>query len=321
MLTRRYLPSIPSLLALEAVDRLGSASAAATELNLTQGAISRQLQTLEGQLGVALIIREKHRLRLTPAAQDFVAEARRALHRLSQASLALRANPMGGSLNLDILPAFGMHWLAPRLASFAKLHPEVTVNLSTRLKPFDFTDSAFDAAIHYGRQDWQGVDYLKLMDEDILAVASPDLTGPGVTPPDFTSKSVPRSQLAQPNPTLRPDFPWLTEAKAVLTLPLLQLESRSGDWGRWLAHHGQPNLRPPAMLFDQFATMQQAAVLGMGAALLPLYLIERDLAEHRLRPLFGPPLRALGSYYLVWPNDRPPRAPLTSFRTWLTQTL
>lgn len=286
MLARRYLPSIPSLLALEAVDRLGTASAAAAELNLTQGAVSRQLQVLEGQLGVALLIRERHRLRLTPAAQDFVAEARAALHRLDQAALALRANPSGGSLNLAILPAFGMHWLAPRLAKFASLHPEVTVNLSTRLKPFDFTESRFDAAIHYGRQDWAGVEYLKLMDEEILAVAAPALAP-------------------------------IAAAQQALTLPLLQLDSRTGDWGRWLAHHGSAGLRPPAMMFDQFATMQQAAIHGMGAALLPAYLITRDLAEGRLVPLFGPPIRALGSYYLVWPKDRPRRAPLTSFIAWL----
>jgi DNA-binding transcriptional LysR family regulator len=286
MLARRYLPSIPSLLALEAVDRLGTASAAAAELNLTQGAVSRQLQVLEGQLGVALLLRDRHRLRLTPAAQEFVAEARAALHRLDQAALALRANPSGGSLNLAILPAFGMHWLAPRLAKFAGLHPEVTVNLSTRLKPFDFTDSRFDAAIHYGRQDWPGVDYLKLTEEEILAVAAPILAPIGV-------------------------------ASDALSLPLLQLESRSGDWGRWLAHHGHAGLRPPAMLFDQFATMQQAAIHGMGAALLPVFLITRDLAEGRLVPLFGGPIRALGSYYLVWPKDRPKRAPLSSFITWL----
>ena len=311
MLARRYLPSIPSLLALEAVERLGSASAAAAELNLTQGAVSRQLQALEGQLGVILMIRDKHRLRLTPAATDFVTEARRTLQRLSAASLTLRANPTGGSLNLAILPAFGMHWLAPRLAKFAGLHPEVTVNLSTRLKPFDFTDSAFDAAIHYGRQDWTGVDYLKLMDEDILAVAAPGLLVPSSAQASFGATGPNNPPIAHATP--------LPGAKAILTLPLLQLESRSGDWGRWLAHHGLPNLRPPAMLFDQFATMQQAAIHGMGAALLPQFLIERDLHENRLIPIFGPAVRALGSYYLVWPKDRPPRAPLISFHLWLSQ--
>ena len=292
MLSRRYLPSMPSLLALEAVDRTGSASAAAEELNLTQGAISRQLQVLEGQLGLTLIIRDKHRLRLTPAAQDYCREIRRALQSLSQASLTLRANPNGGALNLAILPAFGMHWLAPRLARFAAQHPEVTVNLSTRLKPFDFAVTHFDAAIHYGRQDWPGVDYLPLMEEDLLAVAAPGV-------------------LKAP----------LAEANDILSYPLLPLESRTGDWGRWLAHQGLPGQRPPAMLFDQFATMTQGAIHGLGLALLPLFLIERELAERRLIPAFGQPIRSLGSYFLVWPKTLAPRAPLTSFCAWLRAEL
>lgn len=292
-ISKRFLPSMPSLLALEAVDRLGSASAAATELNLTQGAVSRQLQVLEGQLGLSLLIRDRQRLRLTQAAQDYAREVRRTLQTLSQASLTLRANPNGGALNLAILPAFGMHWLAPRLSRFAAQHPEVTVNLSTRLKPFDFANSHFDAAIHYGRpdwsrQDWPGADFLPIMQEDILAVAAPTML---------------------PTP--------LTAAAGILDQPLLQLDSRSGDWGRWLAHHGLPNQRPPAMLFDQFATMTQAAIHGLGIALLPLFLIERELAERRLIPAYGPALKSLGSYFLVWPKDQPPRAPLTSFRHWL----
>jgi LysR family transcriptional regulator, glycine cleavage system transcriptional activator len=288
MISRRYLPSMPSLLALEAVDRTGSASAAAAELNLTQGAISRQLQAFEAQIGVALIQRENHRLRLTPAAQDYCREIRRALQALSQASLTLRANPEGGALNLAILPAFGMHWLAPRLADFAARHPEVTVNLSTRLRPFDFANSHFDAAIHYGRQDWPGAAYLPLLQEDLIAVASPAL-------------------LKAP----------LQRADDIISYPLLQLESRTGDWGRWLAHHGQPHQRPAAMLFDQFATMTQAAIHGLGAALIPRFLIESDLASGRLVPAFGPAIQSLGSYYLVWPKDRPERSPLTSFRSWL----
>ena len=63
MLPRRYLPAIPALMALEAVDRLGTASAAAEELSLTQGAISRALQGLEAQLGVPLLVRERQRMR------------------------------------------------------------------------------------------------------------------------------------------------------------------------------------------------------------------------------------------------------------------
>jgi LysR family transcriptional regulator, glycine cleavage system transcriptional activator len=282
------MPSIPALMALEAVDRLGTASAAAAELTLTQGAISRALKAMEDQLGVPLVIRERQRLRLTPAATDYVAEVRKALQKLTSASLTLRANPLGGSLNLAILPAFGMHWLAPRLAGFQTSHPEVTVNLSTRLRPFDFAGAGFDAAIHYGRQDWLEAAYLKLMDEEVIAVAAPALV---------------------PKP--------LTRANEVLDYPLLQMESRTGDWGRWLAHHGVTGQRPQGMLFDQFATMAQGAVHGLGLAVLPTFLIERELSEGRLVPVFGESIPALGSYYLVWPIGQAPRTPLVSFRDWL----
>ncbi len=288
MLPRRYLPPIPALMALEAVDRLGTASAAAEELSLTQGAISRALQGLEAQLGVPLLTRERQRLHLTPAARDYVAEVRRALQTLASASITLRANPTGGSLALAILPAFGMHWLAPRLHRFTEAHPEVTLHLSTRLRPFDFAGSGFDAAIHYGRQDWPATASLKLMDEALIAVAAPALV---------------------PQPLARADD--------ILRHPLLQMESRSGDWGRWLAHHGAGGPRPTGMLFDQFATMAQGAVHGLGIALLPTFLIRRELAERRLVPVFGGPVPAHGSYSLVWPSDRPERGPLTSFRTWL----
>jgi DNA-binding transcriptional LysR family regulator len=71
------------------------------------------------------------------------------------------------------------------------------------------------------------------------------------------------------------------------------------------------------MMFDQFATLTQGAIHGMGAALIPTFLIARDLAEGRLVPLFGPPVAALGSYYLVWPRATPARAPLRSFHDWL----
>ncbi len=289
---RRYLPTMPSLLALEAVDRLGSASAAAAELALTQGAVSRQLQVLESQMNVALLAREGGKLALTPAGRDYVRAVRAALHSLASASMTLRANPLGGSLNLAILPAFGMHWLAPRLADFTALHPEVTINLSTRLRPFDIAAEGVDAAIHYGREDWPNAHHLPLLDESLIAVAAPRLL---------------------PKP--------LAQADDILSYPLLQIESRLGDWGRWLAHFGAAVQRPPAMLFDQFSTMTMAALHGLGIALLPSFLIERELAEARLIPAFGPAIPALGRYYLVWPKDTPARAPLASFRAWLQTQL
>ncbi|WP_170517182.1 LysR substrate-binding domain-containing protein [Ruegeria atlantica] len=285
---RRFLPSIPSLLALEAVDRLGSASAAAEELSLTQSAISRQLKTMEEQLGVALIQRSQMRLHLTPAAKEYVQVARKALNQLAQASLKLKANPTGGSLNLSILPAFGMHWLAPRLQDFARRHPEVTVNLNTRLRPFDFDTEQFDAAIHFGQRDWAGVNYLPIMREDVVPVCAADML------PDDSD-----------------DIEWLIKA------PLLHLETRPEAWEKWFAAQGREVSGIQGMLFDQFSTMGQATIHGLGVALLPSYLIEADLAAGRLVPAWHGPGVSLGNFYLVWPQSRAESEPLRSFRAWL----
>lgn len=285
---RRFLPSISSLLALEAVDRLGSASAAAEELSLTQSAISRQLKTMEEQLGVELIQRTQMRLNLTPAAKEYVEIARSALQQLAQASLKLKANPTGGSLHLSILPAFGMHWLAPRLQDFARRHPEVTVNLNTRLKPFDFEAEPFDAAIHFGQQDWAGVNYLPIMREEVLPVCAPDLL------PENTS-----------------DINWLHDA------PLLHLDTRPDAWERWFMAQGQPAEGVRGMLFDQFSTMIQATIHGLGVALLPSYLVTDDLKNGRLVLAWDGPPVSLGDYYLVWPQRQAESEPLKSFLKWL----
>ncbi|MEM9637898.1 MAG: LysR substrate-binding domain-containing protein [Pseudomonadota bacterium] len=287
-LPRRYLPSISALLAFEAVARLGSATQAAAELSLTQSAVSRQLKALEDQLGLVLLAREGRGLVLTPKGQEYVGEVRSALQRLAQAAVAAQTGADGGPLNLAILPAFGMHWLAPRLRDFARRHPEVTVNLSTRLAPFDFRTSAFDAAIHFGREDWPGVRYLPLLPETVVPVCAPSLI----------------------------DAP-LKDPQDVLTFDLLHLETRPRGWARWLAALGCDTEPPPGMVFDQFATMAQAAIHGLGIALLPTFFAEPYLSDGQLVLASGQTSESIGSYYLVWPQDRAEHAALRSFRDWL----
>lgn len=289
---RRFLPSISSLLALEAVDRLGSASAAAMELSLTHSAVSRQIKVLEDQLGTRLVQRGGTRLQLTPVAREYCQKVRGYLRNLSQASLELRANPTGGGLNLAILPAFGMHWLAPRLQGFARAHPEVTVNLSTRLAPFHFDKESFDAAIHFGAKDWQGVEYLTLAEERVVPVCS--------------SRMIPEQ---------------LANAADLLDLPLLHLETRPRAWHRWFAAHGVEAKNIPGMLVDQFSTMTQAAVHDLGVALLPSYLAEAEIARGTLVVPYGGQIATEGKYYLVWPDTIPRKPPLENFVMWLHQVL
>jgi len=285
---RRFLPSINALLAFEAVARLGTATQAAQELSLTQSAISRQLKTLEEQLDVALLDRQGRHLVLTEAGESYVLQVRDVLNRLAQASLSARTNPFAGALNLAILPGFGMHWLAPRLRDFAQAHSEVTVNLSTRLHPFAFQNSPFDAAIHFGTEDWPGVGYLHLMPETVVPVCAPDLL----------------------------DAP-LEDAADILRFPLLHLDTRPRGWARWLGALGVSREPPSGMMFDQFSTMAQAAVHGLGVALLPTFSADPYLRDGKLVLASTQTTQSIGNYYLVWPEDRPETAALRSFKTWL----
>ncbi len=292
-LSRRYLPSLSLLSAFEAVARTGSTQSAAVELDLSQGTVSRLVQNLEAQLGVTLFLRGGRRLRPTDAALAYARDVRRAMDVIGSASLRLTAQPGGGALSLAILPTFGTHWLAPRLPGFLAQHPGITINLGTQLKPFDFTETGYDAAIHYGTATWPDAAHRKLFDERIIAVCS-------------------AAFLAQ-NP--------VTQPKDLLPLPLLQLESRPAEWQAWFAHHALPGTAPRGMLFDQFATMMQAAMHGIGVALLPAFLAAPALTEGRLVPTFGGAVAGGGSYWLVWPERRAGQATVMAFAEWLVAEL
>lgn len=287
---RRFLPSVSSLLALEAVERLGSATLAAGELSLTHSAISRQLRHLEDQIGVTLFERTGRALVLTPAGRDYAATARGYLQDLARSSLKLRAAGARMSLNLAVLPAFGSHWLLPRLKAFTDAHPEVTVNLSTRLASFDFAREPFDAAVHFGTGDWQGVDYLELMRERVIPAGAPSVLTEGPLPPD-----------------------------RLLDFPLLHLESRPGAWEDWFARRKVPVDRLRGMLFDTFAHMSEAAALGFGLALLPSFLFEAEAERGRLVAAVEGFETLEASYSLVWPKGRVISRPLGMLLEWLGQ--
>ena len=285
---RRLLPSTAALSAFEAAARLGSATKAAEELNLTQGAISRQISALEAQLGAKLMERQGRALVTTPQGARYAREARDILAHMARATLALRTNPEGGTLNLSILPAFGMHWLAPRLADFARTHPEITINLSTRLAPFDFAREPFDAAIHFGREDWPEAHHMALAPETVLAVCAPE---------------------------------YLDSAKSLTEHTLLHLETRPRGWARWLRAQGMEAPPDPGMTFDQFSTMAQAALHGMGLALLPTFVAEPYLKSGNLTLAAPDRQNSIGTYFLVWPKHPPAPPALLKFQGWLEKQI
>ena len=168
------LPSIDALTAFESAARHQSFTRAAAELNLTQGAISRQIRLLEDRLGSSLFQRVRQRVILTDAGRAYLLEVRRILDGLESATLRLMT--VGAStnvLNLAVLPAVATHWLLPRLPDFFRKYPKVSINCGVRLSPFDFKTDPFDAAIHYGAPIWAGAIVHHLMDEDLVPVCTP----------------------------------------------------------------------------------------------------------------------------------------------------
>lgn len=288
-LNRRFLPSISALRALEALDRLGSATAVAEELNQTQSAVSRQLSSLEDGLNHQLFVRKSKRLHLTPEARTYAAEIRQALGQIAHASMQLSFAAGGGAVNLAILPTFGMRWLVPRLPEFAKAHPEVTINLATRIEKVNFAQEPFDAAIQFGNGAWPGTEALKLKPEKVWAVCAPELLeGRTLSKPDD-----------------------------LLALPLLHIASRPDAWCAWLSAKGVKDARVTGMVYDQFSTIMQAALHGLGVALVPDYLAEADVVAGRLVPVWGGPVESPGAYHLVYPLEKSGDPALRKFRDWL----
>lgn len=293
MRSRRFLPSLSLLIAFEAVVRTGTTSDAAKSLNLTQSAVSRLVKQLEDQLGIVLFERRRQRLVATDAARSYARSISRTLDAVQRATLELVANPGGGVLSLAVLPAFGTRWLAPRLAGFQRLNPGITLNLATRLKRFNFEAEGFDAAIHYGSGDWRAAKHMKLFDERVTACAAPSF--------------VRQHAIGAPG-----------ELKK---LPLFQLEGRPAAWMSWFEAHGEAPDRGHGMMFDQFAPMTQAAIVGLGIALLPHYLAEAEIADGKLVPLFSTKVPGNGAYWLVWPEERCDYPPLKAFQCWLKTQL
>lgn len=286
---RRFLPSVSLLVAFDTVLRAGSASAAGRELNMSQSTISRLLKTLEEQLGQPLF--ERHRKRLVPtrAARTYGREIARALDLIQRSSMEFVANPDGGTLTLAILPAFGTRWLAPRLGHFLAVNPGITVNLMTRQSLVDPESSGIDAAIMFGRGDWPDTGAVMLFPETLTACAAPAL-------------------LAR--------LP-VTEMADLGQHQLMQIETRPGAWAAWFRGQGLPPQRVSGMLFDQFAPMIQAAISGLGIALLPSYIADSEIAEGRLAAIFHPRVAGEGAYWLVWSAAKTDYPPLEAFRHWI----
>ncbi|MEI4473373.1 LysR substrate-binding domain-containing protein [Frigidibacter sp. MR17.24] len=280
MIKGRMIPDASALQAFAAAARHLSFTRAAVELGRTQSAVSRQIRDLEDQLGLRLFDRIRQRVVLSDAGRRMLPEAEALLDAAERMTLrAIGGRDIAGALVVAVLPGFGARWLVPRLPGFLARHPGVRVTLHTRAAPFDMEAEGVDLAIHHGQPAWPaGVCSYLCRDEIVPVAAAP---------------------------------------AALSAVALLHLEARPRLWPDWLAAGGIAREGWAGHRFDDQALLIEAALAGLGAALLPRYLIETELAAGRLAVLDPRPVASAEAYWVVLPEGKAADPLGLAFRDWL----
>lgn len=291
---RRKIPSVEALIAFEAAARHLSFTRSADELALTQSAVGRQIAGLEDYLGVPLFNRIKKRLSLTEVGQMYARNVRENLAKIERDTLAAMAHQgQGGILELAVIPTFATRWLIPRLPDFYERHRHITLNLTTRAEPFMFTDTPFDAAIHFGNPVWPGAIAQHLFGEEMTPVCSPRLLAgrPGLPP----------HELEQ--------------------FTLLHQSARPDAWRQWLVQAGVREANcMKGQRYELFSMLVEAARAGLGIALVPRFFVMNELSNGELLIPCDLALRNDRGYYLVYPERKQSAPLLMAFESWLLAT-
>lgn len=292
-LGRSLVPDLAVLQAFECAARHGSFTRAAIELNLTQSAVSRQIRSLETQLGINLFERVRKRVVLSSAGRSLLPEVTGLLAQTEDMILRAMASSDGkNTLTVATLPTFGSRWLMPRVPEFLKRNPDITLDVVSRSEPFDLGKEQIDIAIHYGQPVWAHATCTYLCSEIILPVASPVL--------------IDRFQVSRP--------------EHLGSAPLLHLATRPKLWSEWLqANGGHEGVAFHGHRFDQFNMVIEAALHDSGIALLPRYLIEEELSSGKLQVVLDRPMSTPNGYYIVTPDGSQGSAASRAFESWLLQ--
>lgn len=289
---RRTLPPTSALVCFEATVRLRSVTRAAEELNMTQGAVSKRLMALEDHVGQAMFIRRKRALVPTQAAEEYAATISDIIRHIDVATTRLLSHGReGGLLTVASLPTLGSRWLVPRMARFMALHPTVAINLISRMRPFEFDKETAQLAIHFGEPVWPGAICEYLMDEGVVAVCAPQLMPGGCL-----------------------NISW----EALEDSILIQHTTRPSLWRDWLAHAGGPTTRALAgPRFEEYAHVIEAAVAGIGFAILPDFLVRNELESGTLVQAHEARMVCREKYYAAYPEKYAGFSNIRRFVDWL----
>jgi len=287
------LPSSTHLLAFEAVARRRSFALAAQELHVTASAISHQIARLEDQLGVRLFERNAHSVAPSRAGAHYLARIGGALETIAAATEELRSK-VSNSLTVNCAPSLASLWLMPRLRSFTRAHPEISLSFRASHTYADFALDQFDIDIRYGNPNWPDMQVEPLFEEAIVPLASPSF--------------VAEYRLSKP--------------AQLLDVPLIQSNVSLVQWPDWFAAHAR-TLRAPAhyaIRFDRAQMALDAATQGLGVALESTMNAAGHIRRGELTAPFGSGKAVtIKGHFAVYPSRNAHRAAVQTFLTWLHQ--
>ncbi len=293
MVYRHYrLPSLTSLAAFEAAARHRSVQRAAAELNVTAGAVSRQIKALEEELGVALFTRTSAGLALTIDAEALHAVLSQAFSRTAEVVQVIRSGNRARRVTLACTHAFASQWLMPRMGEFWRRFPAISVDHLISDDTRDFRRADVDLRIRYGYGAWPDETSALLMTDTIYPIASPAFARQHA---EATAADIPE-------------------------LPLLHVDWSDAEWTGWdeLLHRvGVPHGALPGRRFSTFGVVLQACQDDQGVAVGWDRLVRGLLREGRIVPFTALRIPSPGSYYLSWNANGEPGNAVRTLRDWL----
>lgn len=295
-MVRRYydLPSLTALAVFEATARHLSFRLAACELNVTPGAVSRQIKVLEEELGLPLFLRGATGVSLTNAGDDLYGVLASSFSRASEVVRELKRGDPSRNVTIACTDAFATLWLIPRMADFWSRHPDIAVDHMISDNPRDFRRGEVDLRIRYGDGAWPDENAELLFGDTIYPVA-----GKG-----FAARHAG------------------AENEALWRLPLLHVDWVDPEWSDWDEVLRRANIaRGPlrGRRFGKFSVALQAAQADQGLAVGWSRLVRDHVADGRLVKFSDLEVPAPGGYYLTWNEKRAMSPAAQTLREWLRE--
>lgn len=291
---RGKVPSLAALAAFEAAARLGGFTKAASELGVTQAAISRQIRALEDDFGTPLFVRGRT-VRLTAAGQVLADAVSEAFDRMAVAIDKLHEGRDPALLTVSTHLSFSHFWLLPRLPAFRHANPEVKLRVLSQDAPIDLRQGEVDVVIRYGRPPFADGATMASLAEQTFPVCSPQFAA------QASCESVGAERLRE--------------------LPLIEAHNPETDWltwPEWFAMAGLPRpSRPQMLVFRHYSDAVYAAMAGEGVVLGWQKLLERPLGDGRLTRIGDVAVRPAEAHHMVVAQGEAERDAVAAFSAWL----